>query len=81
MNKWIFQIVILGMLALIAFTTIRSFAQNKSFAGVTTFTTPAGRVGFFEQGTGIIYLYDNNLNECVFKGKLNNLGDPIEKIK
>ena len=81
MNKWVFQIVILSMLALIAFTTTRSFAQNKSFAGVSTFVTPAGRVGFFEQGTGMVYIYDDNIKECTFVGKINNLGDPIEKIK
>ena len=49
-----------------------------SFPGVSVFTTPAGRLGFFEQGTGKIYLYDDNLSDCVFVGQLTKLGESIQ---
>ncbi len=52
----------------------------KSFPGVNAFTTPSGRFGFFEQGTGRIYIYDDNVSNCVFIGQLKALGEPIEKI-
>ncbi len=51
--------------------------QTRSFPGVTTFTTATGRLGFFEQGTGKIFVYDSNFENCVFKGQLTELGEPI----
>lgn len=62
-------------------STMTSMAQGKSFAGVVLFNTPAGRLGFFEQNTGKIYLYDDNLSRCVFIGQLMELGQPIQEIE
>lgn len=56
---------------------IKATAITHSFPGVTTFMTSAGRLGFFEQGTGKIYIYDSDFENCVFKGQLNKLGEPI----
>jgi hypothetical protein len=66
-------------------STVKSTAEDKvinySFPGVSPFNTPSGRLGFFEQGTGRIYLYDDNIKECVFIGQLKKLGEPIEKLQ
>ncbi len=65
-------------------STVKSIAQDAptySFPGVAPFNTPSGRFGLFEAGTGRIYLYDDNLTNCVFVGQLKKLGEPIEKIK
>lgn len=65
-------------------STVKSIAQDTpkySFPGVAPFNTPSGRFGLFEQGTGKIYLYDDNLSECVFIGQLKKLGEPIEKLQ
>lgn len=64
-------------------SNIQSTAQEsseKNFAGVNIFSTPSGRVGFFEPHTGKIYLYDDNLRTCVFTGQLKELGQPIEEL-
>lgn len=84
MNKYIFQFICLIVLAssyVVVFSTGKSLAGTHSFAGVSQFTTPSGRIGFFEQGTGKIFIYDAAMSTCVFIGQLNVLGEPIEKIK
>ena len=54
---------------------------HPSFPGVVPFSTASGRFGFFETGTGKIFIYDDNLSLCTFIGKLKSLGEPIEKIQ
>ena len=67
-------------------STLPSTAEDKleslrSFPGVNVFTTASGRLGFFEQGTGRIFIYNDNLSDCVYIGQLKALGEPIELIK
>ena len=88
MNKLIFQTLCLLVLALsyvIVFSTGKSQAESQvqthSFPGVVPFTIPSGRFGFFEQGTGKIYIYDNELVNCVFVGQMSALGEAIEKLQ
>jgi hypothetical protein len=85
MNKFIFQVLCFLTLALsyiVVFSTGKSQAATlHSFPGVAPFTTPSGRFGLFEQGTGKIFVYDDNISECVFIGQLSALGEPIEKLK
>ena len=90
MKKTIFPILRLSVLALsyfFIFTPGKLHAETEaeakpkvithSFPGVSTFMTASGRLGFFEQGTGKIFLYDSNLEKCVFRGQLSKLGEPI----
>jgi hypothetical protein len=87
MNKPLFQTLCLFIIALsciLVFTAGRSQAAPvamHSFPGTTAFATPSGRVGFFEQGTGRIYIYDDNLSECLYIGQMVALGEPVEKLK
>jgi len=78
MNKKAYLLLI-GMAAVgLAFLiTTQSKAAGKSFAGVVPFTTSGDRFGFFDQASGKIYLYDSNISQCVFKGQLQDLGQPI----
>ena len=56
-----------------------SAAEQKDFTNVVPFMSPVGRLGFFDQKTGMIYLYDSELKTCTFTGKLSELGQAIEK--
>jgi|GEM_PF-1971351 len=81
MNKWILGSLIISATALILpITTHQIMAQNRNFSNVVPFSTSAGRLGFFDQGDGKIYIYDNNLSECIFKGQLDELGKPLRKF-
>ncbi|MBL8014261.1 MAG: hypothetical protein JNN05_10475 [Candidatus Omnitrophica bacterium] len=83
-NFYVFACVtILIFTSIFIGTTMNSMAQEagRNFSGVSLFNTPAGRLGFFEQSTGKIYLYDDNLTRCVFIGQLKELGQPIEKTQ
>jgi hypothetical protein len=57
-----------------------SLAQTKSFSGVIPFITTTGSFGLFNENDGKIYIYDNNLSTCVFKGQLDELGKPVRTI-
>ncbi len=59
--------------------TIKSQAQGKSFAGVMPFMTSAGYFGLFNQNDGKVYIYDGDINKCVFEGRIDELGKPAIK--
>ena len=87
MTKNLYQLVCLCAIVLGSLfigSNVKSMAQNAptySFPGVSAFTTSSGRFGLFESGTGKIFLYDDNISECVFIGQLKTLGEPIEKLQ
>ena len=56
-------------------------AQTANFGGVVPFSTPAGRLGLFNQNNGKIYIYDANLQNCVYIGQVEQLGQPIARQK
>jgi hypothetical protein len=76
------KIVILSVvgLAFILGMTLQSKAEVLNFSGVIPFTTASGRFGFFSQNHGRIYVYDNDLKKCIFKGQLSALGEDITTI-
>jgi len=74
-------LIVIATLSIFLGSTIQSKAQNKSFAGVIPFTTSSDRLGFLEQSTGKIYMYDSNYSQCVFIGQLQGLGQPIQMIR
>jgi len=86
MNKiTAFLIVIIISLSFILGATIQSRAQNKvqtkNLAGVVPFVTSSDRLGFLNQNTGRIYMYDSSYSKCVFVGQISELGQPIEAVK
>jgi len=57
-----------------------TMAEGKSFAGVYPFVTASGLFGVFDQNNGKVFIYNNDLSQCVYKGQLGELGAPVEKI-
>jgi hypothetical protein len=37
--------------------------------------------GFFDRGSGAKYVYDTNMDKCVFIRQLGKLGDPMRKVQ
>ena len=56
-------------------------AEMHSFPSVVPFGLDSGRVGFFDRGTGKLYIYTNNLDECVYTGQMTELGKPLKTDK
>jgi hypothetical protein len=81
MNKiTAFLVIVIMALCFCLGTTIQSKAQGKSFAGVVPFVTSNNRVGFFDQGSGKVYMYDDNISQCLFIGQLTTLGQSIQIV-
>lgn len=53
----------------------------QSFDHVVPFSTQSGRMGFFDQSDGTIYIYDSDLSKMLFKARLHELGDDIEHLE
>lgn len=50
--------------------------KYTSFNGVIPFFTTGEYIGFFDQKDGMLYFYDDQLKKCLFKYKLEQLGEP-----
>ena len=65
--------------------TQRVAAQDEenepAFANVLVVAYASGLTGFFDQGTGKLYLYDSNLKNCVAIRQLTTLGEPTAVIR
>jgi hypothetical protein len=55
-------------------------AQSISFSNIVPFSTSVGRIGFFDQGNGKLYIYDGDGKTCLFSGQLKELGKPFEPL-
>ena len=81
MNKMtIFLLILIVFLGISLTTTIQSKAQTKGFAGVMPFISSNNRMGFFDQNNGKIYMYDDNISQCLFVGQVTALGEKIIKL-
>jgi hypothetical protein len=74
-------LMLIAVFTFILGTAMQSKAQNKTFAGVIPFMSASDRLGFLDQNTGRVYMYDSNFSQCLFVGQLQNLGQPIQIIK
>ena len=79
-SSLIFLAVLAGLCASLAIVS-QSKAQSVNFLNVMPFSSPSGRLGFFDQNTGKIFIYDPDAKECVFKGQLTELGRTIEHLE
>lgn len=61
--------------------THNSNAQQTSFLNVIPFSTQSGRMGFFNQNDGMIYIYDADVKNLMFKAQLKELGTTIGHIE
>ena len=81
MNKiTIFLLIIIMALCFSLGTTMPSKAQDKNYTGIMPFVTTNDRVGFFDQSNGKIYIYDNNISQCLFIGQMQNLGQAVQVV-
>jgi hypothetical protein len=56
-------------------------AQMQMFPSVEPVTYISGMTGFFDRNTGMMYVYDVNLEKCVFSRQMVKLGEPMKKIQ
>ena len=81
MNKTTaFLLIVITVLSFILGATVQSKAQNKNYSGIVPFATGNDRVGFLDQSNGRVYIYDNNIVNCLFVGQIRSLGKPINII-
>lgn len=55
--------------------------QVQMFGSVEPVTYISGMTGFFDRNNGMMYVYDVNLEKCVFSRQMVKLGDPMKKIQ
>ncbi|MFH0754527.1 MAG: hypothetical protein V2A70_08180 [Candidatus Omnitrophota bacterium] len=82
MRKLTFSCLIIAMAAAIysTFCATQLAAQSGGFFNVIPIATNAGRIGFFDQNNGKLYIYDGDGKTCLFSGQLKELGNPLESI-
>jgi len=77
----IYSIIIVAMfMGLLTLSQKVTFAQSATFHYVQPFSTPGGLFGFFDQKDGKLYLYDSNLEKCIYTFQLEELGKPLSKM-
>ena len=62
-------------------TNAQPLMPSLGFRSVVPFSTAGGFLGFFDQNTGYVYLYDQQWQACVQISKLNTLGTPMTRSK
>jgi hypothetical protein len=81
MNKiTVLLVIVIIVLSFSLGTTMQSKAQNKTFSSVVPFVTGNDRVGFLDQSSGRVYVYDNSIVNCLFIGQIDTLGKPIHVL-
>ena len=58
-----------------------SGSLGLKFDRVIPFATSGGLIGFFDQKTGHVYIYDGNLKDCVLISRIEALGSSMKPIK
>lgn len=80
MNKITAFLLVLVMVLGFGLAATKGKAEEKNFIGVLPFVTNNGRVGFLDQKSGKIYIYDTNMSQCLFVGQIRALGKPIQAV-
>ncbi|MCU0784182.1 MAG: hypothetical protein MUF81_09095 [Verrucomicrobia bacterium] len=55
-------------------------AQKYAWAHIKLVGYPNGGTGFFDEETGIIYVYDAQLRHCYLMRQVKVLGDPMQPV-
>jgi hypothetical protein len=55
--------------------------QVPAFASVEPVSYMSGMTGFFDRNTGMMYVYDVNMDKCVFVRQLVKPGESLRKIQ
>ena len=70
--------MVIAVMVLIFGPKTTSAQMGGHFDGVIPFSTSGGFLGFFDQKSGTVYLYDQNYTKCVRVSKIDQLGKPME---
>ncbi|MDD5045167.1 MAG: hypothetical protein PHU91_02455 [Candidatus Omnitrophica bacterium] len=62
-------------------TTEKYGAKLGSFSYIQAFFAPDNKVGFFDNRDGKIYIYDTESNSCVKILQVNQLGNPLLRVR
>lgn len=55
--------------------------ELSSYVHLQVVAYPNGMTGFFDERTGVVYLYDSHMDECVYIRKLDRLGEPLKHVR
>jgi hypothetical protein len=55
--------------------------EPAAFVNLQVIPYPNGMTGFFDERTGVLYLYDSHMDECVYIRKLERLGEPLKHMR
>ena len=58
-----------------------SIAQEANYYRTFPYGLGGGQVGFFDQQSGRVYVYDNDLKRCIYITRITELGQPMERLK
>ena len=53
--------------------------EAPALARLKFFAYPNGGTGIFDPLTGVIYVYDSDLNRCYLTKRLQTLGEPMQR--
>ena len=56
-------------------------APKTDWSHLTVLSYPSGVTGFFDPGTGKLYLYDVNLEQCHAIREITKLGEPMRRLR
>jgi hypothetical protein len=54
--------------------------QPRTLAQIQVVSYQSGMTGFYDSSTGVMYVYDVNLDKCIFARQIVRLGEPMKKI-
>src|SRR3954468_10742159 len=82
----IFCLSVVAIVIAIAWSFSTTHAQQEqpepaSYVNLQVIPYPNGMTGFFDERTGVLYLYDSHMDECVYIRKLERLGDPLKHVR
>ena len=55
--------------------------QAQVFASIEPVPYVSGMTGFFDRNTGMMYMYDINMDKCVFIRQLVKPGEPLRRVQ
>jgi len=70
-------------LGLISFTATSDAQQQvgPDWSRLEVVAYPSGVTGFFDPATGKLYVYDDNIEQCILVRQLEELGKPMKDVK
>lgn len=79
-NGWLFGLgAIFGLSMALCLGAVDNQAPPPDWSRLKLVAYPNGGTGFFDPSSGIMYVYDSDLNRCYSIRKLSKLGSPMHR--